>query len=117
MRTLEINKSVLYSVEITGKTELLDSDGFKTGEYTTTYGVPTEIRIALYPANGGVVERIFGKDVSLDMVAISNDVILTEKTLLFKTVPVSNYDNTYDYIVSSIKNSINTYNYGLRQRT
>lgn len=117
MRTLAINKTKLWIVNPTGSTPLLDSNGFDTGEVVKTFSVPTQVSMALYPFGGTVAERIFGKDTSLDMMAISNDVILTEDTLLFINQPISNFETTYDYRIFSIKKSINTYNYGLRNRT
>ena len=94
-----------------------DLEGNYTGEVKVVYGSPVTIYLALYPSTGEVTERIFGKDSSYDMVAISNDVILTENTLLFLTSPTANYDATYDYCVSQILKSINTYRYGLKRRT
>ena len=117
MRTLAKNKSSLWIVEPTGKTPLLDSDGFDTGEYTIGYSTPTEVMISLYPSNGAISERIFGKDTSFDMMAVSNEVTLTENTLLFSTEPTSNFATTYTYDVTAIKKSLNTTNYALRKRT
>lgn len=116
MRTLAKNKSSLWIVEPTGTVPLLDSDGFDTGEVTITYSTPTNIMIALYPSSGTIAERIFGKDSSFDMMAISNEVTLTENTLLFLSEPTSNFATTYAYNVSAIKESLNTMNYALRKR-
>ena len=117
MRSLERNQSLVWIVEPLGETEILDSDGFKTGEFEFSYTVPKQVRLALYPSTGTIVEQLFGKDASFDMVATSCDIVLTEDTLIFINEPTANYDKTYDYRMSSIKKSINTYNYGLRNRT
>lgn len=117
MRTLEVNKSKLWLVNSTGSATLLDSDGFDTGEKTMTYSTPVIIYLNIYPSGGTVSEQIFGKDASLDMIAVSNDVILTKDSLLYLTLPTTKFGTTYDYQVSNIKKSINTYNYGLRNRT
>ena len=118
MRTLELNKSILWYVKQTGSTKKTDSDGYYTGETVPTFSVPTQIKIALYPSNGSVTERIFGKDASLDMIGVSNDVVLDETCLLFTTQPSvgQDYFTTYDYSVSTIKQSLNTYNYGFKRR-
>lgn len=117
MRTLERNKTKLWLVNPTGSGILLDEDGYDTGETIKTYSVPVEVFINIYPSGGLVQEQIFGKDASLDMIGISNDVVLNDNSLLFLTLPVGNYGTTYDYRLSAIKKSINTYNYGLRNRT
>lgn len=117
MRTLERNKTKLWMVDVTGVTESTDIDGFKTGDFVKTYSTPVVIYLSLYPANGKIVEDIFGRDASLDMVAVSNDVVLTKNTLLFLTAPVSNYLTTYDYKVDRINISLNTKQYGLLRRT
>lgn len=117
MRTLNINKTKIWYVVPTGSSEVLDINGFKTGEFEYTYSTPVYDYITMYPSNGAIIEQLFGKDSSLDMVALSNSVILTKDTLIFLTAPVSNYDITYDYRVDNIKQSINSYQYGLRSRT
>lgn len=117
MRCLERNKIKLWLVEKTGKLPVVDSEGFETGESTTQYSVPQIIYIGLQPATGNIVERIFGKDVSLDMLSSTTDVILTKDSLLFLSEPVSNYGTTYDYSISAINKSLNGYTYGLKERT
>lgn len=117
MRTLELNKKDLWIVEPVSKTEVVDSEGFKTGEYVTTYSTPVKIRLSLYPASGKIVRDIFGIDYSCDQLAVSNDIVFTVNTLIFESEPSSNYSTTYDYRVDKIQKSINVYQYGLRRRT
>jgi len=116
MRNLERNKYSLWYVTETGETREVDDNGHYTGAYIPTYSTPTEIKIALYPSTSNIVEQIFGRDASLDMVAISNDVVLDKDGLLFESEPTSDFDTTYDYRVSSISKSLNTINYGLERR-
>jgi hypothetical protein len=117
MRTLGINKTKLWLVRQTGVTDYIDSDGFKTGEKIKVYSTPSIVYINIYPFGGKIMEQIFGKDYSCDMVGISNEVSLLKDDLLFLTLPTSNYDETYDYRLDAIKPSINTKNYGLKMRT
>lgn len=117
MRTLDRNKTIIWIVNPISRTTIFDNDGFDTGETTVNFGTPIKVNITLYPSSGAIVEKIFGKDASFDLIALSNDVVMTEDSLIFLSEPVSTYDKTYEYKVSSIKKSINTYNYGLRQRT
>lgn len=116
-RTIEINKTKLWCVSPSVKTELTDDDGNYTGEFTSTFGTPTVVYLSLYPFSGAISEQIFGKDASFDMIAVSNSVDLSKDSLLFLTEPVSNYATTYDYRVRDIKASKNTKQYGLTRRT
>lgn len=114
MRTLNKNKTKLWYVEPAGMVDVLDSDGFKTGEKKSVFGLPTIVYLQLSPSNGDIVEQIFGKESSLDMISVSTDVVLSKFGLLFLTEPINKYDTTYDYKVVEIKKSLNSYNYGLR---
>lgn len=152
MRTLNRNKVTLWVINATNPVPVVDDEGFYTGEYTVSYTRPQKVQIMIYPSNGNIVSRLFGKDYSCDMVAVSNDVVLNENSYLFKSEPIdygsywnkpeelanwrtrglntktwldyiaskvgmtADYDTTYDYTVSNISKSLNTYNYGLRAR-
>ena len=117
LRTLNLNKTKLWSVHIVSSQEDVDDDGFLTGEIIDTYSNPSVIFLSIYPAVGTIVEQIFGKDTSFDMMAVSNEVELTPDTLLFLSEPTGEYYTTYDYRVSKISRSLNTFQYGLEKRT
>ena len=116
-RTLSINKTTLWISIPTGYTDKLDGDGFNTGERVRTFSTPVEVKITIYPSNGAIIEQLFGKDAKLDMVALSNDVALTKDSLIFLNEPSDNYATTYDYRVDNIRESLNTFQYGLKKRT
>lgn len=116
MRTLELNKVNLWVVEPLGEVDIVDEDGFETGETEFSYSIPKKIKLPLYPSNGEIGEQIFGTSANLDMISVSNSNILSEKSLLFYEEPIGNYDTTYDLKVSKILKSLNTYNYGLKSR-
>lgn len=106
----------LWYVSPVSYTDSVDTDGFYTGEQEATFNEPIEIRMSLYPSNGQITERIFGKESSFDMVASSTIVSLDEEGLLFLEEPTSDYLNTYDYRISRINSSINSHYYGLNRR-
>jgi len=116
MRTLEKNKTSLWLVTSTGYTDKVDIEGNKTGDKVKTFSTPVSVRLSIYPATGEIIEAVFGKDASMDMVAVSTDVVLTKDSLLFETQPSSNYTETYTYKVTNIQHSINGYRYGLSRR-
>jgi len=115
MRCLERNMTSLY-YSIPTVADEKDLDNNYTGQKIKTYGTPVAFKIALYPSDGTIANQIFGKDASFDMIAVSTDVVLTKDTLIYKTLPTTNLDKVYDYLVSDMKVSLNGYAYGLRGR-
>lgn len=116
-RSLNLNKTKLWYVYPIGTQDAVDLDGNFTGEVIKRYSNPVAIYISLYPGYGAVVEQIFGKDASLDMVAISNEYNFSDDTLFYLTQPLVDFGMNYDYYINDVKHSLNTHNYGLRRRT
>lgn len=115
MRTLNRNKTKLWIVEPVSTVEVTDSEGHYTGEIRKVYGAPTEIWLHLYPSGGIIMEQIFGRDADFSKLAVS-ETLLSKDTLLFLSMPVGDYESTYDFIVERNKKSLNHNNYGLRSR-
>jgi len=115
MRCLEKNMIALWYV-IPTEVDEKDLSNNYTGQKTHTFGTPVAFRMALYPSDGKIVSDIFGKDTSFDMIGVSNNVVLAKNMLLYKTLPTTNFAKTYDYKIDTIKQSLNTYNYGLKGR-
>lgn len=113
MRTLELNKQKLWVVDVTGDTDVVDSDGFYTGEFEETYTYPYEIYVNLYPYNSKVHGEVFGISEKLDMIAIGDGVELKYNSLLFLEEPSGDYDINYTYKVNKIAKSLNVIQYGL----
>lgn len=116
MRTLNRNKTTVWYVQPSGFQEVVDANGFFTGETRKTYGIPVKLDIHLYPSDGIVMEQIFGRDADFSKLAVS-ETYLSKDTLLFLSIPTGNPEMTYDYIVDRNKKSLNHNNYGLRSRT
>ena len=116
MRNLNKNKTKFWITTYIGFEEILDESGWKTGEYERIYSELQEIKISTYPSDGAIVSRLFGKDYSCDFVAVSNNVELQKDTLLFKSLQLGDYDNTYDFRVDKISPSLNSFSYGLKAR-
>lgn len=115
MRTLELNKSTLWYANPNGEqVEIIDDNGYHTGEVEIQFNPPIIVKLHIYPASGEVKERTFGTMVDIDMITSTTDVILEENGLLFKEKPIDNYDITYDYKVTKILKSLNSYQYGLK---
>lgn len=145
MRNQVINTKLFWAVYPVSTTELLDGDGFDTGEKIKVYSSPVQVRLTVYPSNGAIIEQIFGKDAQVDLVGVttSNELIpvvepsdtlypsdviipvdpsllrterLVKDTLLFVSQPSDNFMTTYDYKISNVKRSLNTFQFGLRSR-
>lgn len=142
MRTLELNKTPLWLVDVLDQEPVLDDSGFETGEFKPSYSVPRKVRLHLYPANGKIKDDLFGKDAQLDMISVSTDVILTKDSLLLteETIVANstftyeqlenltymlledltysgiNVNTQFDYKVSMISHSLNGWAYGLELR-
>lgn len=116
MRTLDRNKTNIWIAKLSSISDEVDDDGFKTGEKVIIYGTPLTATITLYPSGGGIVIQGFGLDESYDMVAVSSNIVLESTDLIFITEPVEDYDITYDYSVTQINKSLNSYFYGLTKR-
>lgn len=143
---LELNQSQLWYVNKIGEIEVVDEEGFFTGELETVFSKPTPIDLHLYPANGKVLESTFGLNSQVDFVTGSN-VRLEPNTLLFYESPLitnmityskinnlnwellgedtwgylledieDNYEDIYDFKIDRILKSLNIYQYGLKGR-
>lgn len=114
MRTLNLNKTVLWKVEPTGFTDEIDIDGNFTGVTLPTFGEPTKIKVALYPVTGKIKRDFLGIFVDEDYVISSTDVTLSKDTLLFKSEPIDDFDINYDYIVVNELKSLNSTLYTIK---
>lgn len=117
MRTLNRNKTKLWAVDIVSYTDEVDDAGDFTGESVPVYGSPSIVFLPLYPVTAEVSESLFGRNNSLDIACVST-IELSENTLLFLTEPAvdADFDILYDYRVSKILPSLNSYQYGLSRR-
>ena len=115
MRTLEINKVDMWYVEPLGTTDVVDDDGFSTGELERTFSEPTKIRIPLYPASGKITNEAFGNHAVIDMITTTSDK-LPKSALLFESEPEGDYENTYSYRIDEVSESLNINRYGLTGR-
>jgi len=117
MRTLNRNETKLWAVDIVSYTDEVDDAGDFTGERVPVYSSPSIVFLPLYPVTAEISEALFGRNNSVDMVCVST-VELSENTLLFLTEPAvdADFDTIYDYRMSKILPSLNSYQYGLSRR-
>ena len=60
MQSLRANRKTIYYSLYLGKTEILDSNGYKTGEKRKSYSQPQPIRIFVSPSKGSAEVEQFG---------------------------------------------------------
>lgn len=111
MRTLELNKTNLWYVEKLEDVEVIDDNGYFTGELEASYSDPKPISLHLYPASGKILEETFGLASNLEFVTHSN-VNLKKGTLLYRNFPRDT--SKYDFTISNILPSLTTIHYGLK---
>lgn len=116
MRTLELNKTNLWYTREIGEIDVVDDEGNFTGEIEMEYLKPEKIRLHLYPASGEVLEESFGRSSGVEMISSTTDNILKVNDLIYYEEPLENYNENYDYSITSILRSLNSFQYGLKGR-
>ena len=114
MRTLARNLKTFYYANVTGQTALVDSEGYKTGEYTVAYSTPEAVKGNISAAIGNVYESPFGLFDDYDKVIICDNPNLgiTETSVIWVDAPKT---ETYDYVVRRIARSLNVINIAIKK--
>ena len=73
MRCMRINKQTIYYSTYGEKVEMLDEDGFKTGEFTTSYSEPVEMQAVISSSTGQSTIELFGNLTGYDRVITTDD--------------------------------------------
>ena len=109
MRTLKRNKVQVSYALYSGKTEVQNTDGTYTGEWTKTYASPVTLMANIAPATGNASIEPFGVDTDYThiMVVEGVDAPLTEETIVLY--------NGQSYRVVRIAKSLNHIRYALRE--
>lgn len=112
MRMLRRNMRPFWYCAYQGRSTIIDSDGYDTGEPTVTYAKPVRVMGNVGAASGDSEVEQFGVGVSYDKVIIlaGTDWPIDERTLLFlDTEPPSDFDQSNvsaDYAVVRVSKSI-----------
>ena len=113
MRGLLRNKQPIWYANYLGKTEIIDANGNRTGEFTESYSDPVKIMVNLAPAKGYVDWSPFGIYTPYDIAAMTleMDLPITEKSVIWIGIPTTEH---YNYVVVRIARSLNNVIYALR---
>lgn len=116
MRTCNKNKIKIWYVQNKITKDAVDEHGNYTGEVISEYESPKEMMINFYPSTGEVIRDIFGEYASGEMVSTVMGKPFNKNTLLFLNEPTGIIEETYDYKMSDIKESINSSYYLWKKR-
>lgn len=114
MRLLNRNKQPLWYANFTGKTELIDEWGNKTGQYDVKYTKPVKAELNVNVVESDAEVEMFGVNAvdTIVMVVKNEDLPLTETSVLWYGVtPNIKSDGTTDtphnYRIIGIRKSLN----------
>ena len=122
MKALARNKQTFYYALPTGTlTNVIDENGFYTGEQTPAYAAPVQTSMNISPATGRTVLEWFGVNETYDKVLVTDDVNcpITELTILWIDTDPAITDGAatvpYDYLVSRVSKSLNSVVIGVKK--
>ena len=107
MKALARNKQTFYYALPTGLTNVVDEDGFYTGEQMPSYAEPVKAEMNISPATGRTVLEWFGVNEQYDHVLVTDDINcpITETTILWIDTSTT---SPHNYVVSRIAKSLNS---------
>ena len=113
MRTLDRNKRIIYVAQKKSETEILDADGNATGEFKQTYSAPVKKSMHVY-FSATAIMAAFGKDCKYSaIIQTEEDCFKEDSVLWINNKPIE----SYDYVVSEIRPSLNHYTIGIKKVT
>jgi hypothetical protein len=115
MRSLEINKVLIYYANPLPPQPIYDEWGNETGEMEYKYDTPKPLKINVSPAKGELAIRQFGESEDYDKVMVTHlkNIDITNETVLW--VDNLNTSEPHDYIVKKIAKSLNGTSYAIRK--
>ena len=122
MRGMVRNKSKFYYASYIGETEIIDENGFNSGEYEVLYTNPIKTNGNISAAQGEMQSRQFGESESYDKVIVLDDINapIDEHSILWvDTLPHLNAngatDTPHDYVVTRKAVSLNSVSLAIRK--
>lgn len=114
MRLARKHERVCFYANYVSKTQTVDADGHKTGEYKLTYTKPKMARFSVGLPSGDVTYNSFGQNLEYDkeLKSVDHTLDISESSILWiDTKPTINQDGTtntpHDYIVKAIRKNLN----------
>lgn len=114
MRTLKRNHTLIKYATFKDKVEILDGNGYRTGQFTNRYNAKTDLRACVSAARGETQLDMFGVNANYTKTLVVDDVNcpIDENTILW----VDNLSaEVHDYIVVQKAKSLNFISYAIRK--
>ena len=114
MKTLRRNQTLIKYATFKDKAEILDGNGYRTGQFTNRYNAKTDLWAYVSAARGETQLDMFGVNVNYTKTLIVDDVNcpIDENTILW----IDNLTaEPYDYIVVQKAKSLNGISYAIRK--
>lgn len=114
MRSLERNKQTVYYALYSGKTEIVDADGNRTGSYIEGYHDPVAISVNVSAARGTAEIEQFGIAVNYTHTIETTDMSLpidTDSILWIGITPDSDGEAgavKHNFVVATVATSLNS---------
>lgn len=121
MKALARNKQTFYYALPTGLPNVLDEDGYYTGEQMPSYAKPVKAEMNISPATGRTALEWFGVNEAYDKVLVTDDVNcpINEATILWVDTTPEIIDGAtetpYDYMVARVARSLNSVVIGIKK--
>ena len=114
MKLAEVNKKQMFYKTYVGKTPILDSEGYETGDYKITYSDFKPLKASISPSKGTASVEMFGENLNYSRTIITDDMScdLDENSLLWVSRPK---DESHDYIVVAVAEVLYSKAYAIRK--
>lgn len=99
MKTAECNKKTFYYRPYLQKTEIVDSEGYPTGNHKIEYGDIHQSRGSISPNKGTSSVEMFGSDLSYTKTIIVDDIGIDMDENSIVWIKNDPFSQPYDYVV------------------
>ena len=117
MRSLNRNKQKIYYALYRGKSETIDENGLRTGNFPPEYSSPQPLSINVSAARGASPVEMFGIDTDYSRTMQTNDLDcpIDESSVLWIGKEPNQAGTDFNYRVAAIARSINSVTYAVRE--
>lgn len=111
----ERNKRTFYYATYSGREEILDSKGFRTGNYRIAYNSPVMAKANISASRGMSDVEQFGTSLNYSKTIVTSDMDcpIDEHTILW--VDTLDTEKPHDYEVVSVARGLNSISYAIRK--
>lgn len=114
MRNLARNKQTIYYALYSGKTDIVDENGNKTGDKSVTYSTPVAIKVNVSASRGTADLEMFGINTNYSRTVVTDDTScpIKEDSILWVDKATT---EPHDYVVVKVAKSFNHITYAIQE--